>query len=66
MRRRAFQKGLFDDKGHTAMDVNTRLDLEWVEGDQFFRCPHCSAKNVVVDTTGPNALPGLRIVHIKE
>ena len=61
-----FKKVLLDDQGNAAMDVNTPLDLEWESGDQFFRCPHCSAKNVVVGATSPSGLPAFRVSQVKE
>lgn len=59
-----FKKVLLDDKGHTAMDVNTPLDLQGEDGDQFFECPHCSAKNIVVEGTSSSGLPQLRVFRI--
>lgn len=59
-----FKKVSLDEKGHLAMDANARLDLEHDGNDSFFRCPHCSAKNVVVDATSPQGLPQVRISHI--
>ena len=61
-----FKKVLLDEKGHMAMDVNTPLDLESDDNEQFFRCPHCSAKNIVLSSTDPDGLPGLTVSHIKE
>ena len=61
-----FKKVFLDDKGHMAMDMNTKIDLESDEVDDFFRCPHCQAKNVVVDAISPHGLPQIRISHIKE
>ena len=60
-----FEKVLLDDKGHTAMDVDTPLDMESDDEDRFFRCPHCSAKNVVVGATSSDGLSQSRISHIK-
>lgn len=61
-----FQKGFLDYKGHMAMDMHTRIDLESDEMEHFFRCPHCRAKNVVVEAISPHGLPQIRISHIKE
>lgn len=61
-----FETVPLDEKGHMAVDVNTRLALEYEGNDSFYRCPHCSAKNVVVEATSPHGLPQLRISHIKK
>lgn len=61
-----FKKGPLDDKGNWAMDVEAPATLEQDERDSFFRCQHCSAKNVVVDTSSPTGLPAMRISHIKK
>ena len=60
-----FEKVYLDDKGHTAMNSNSKVRLESDGTDQFFRCPHCSAKNVVVQSTSPHGLPQLRVSHVK-
>lgn len=60
-----FNKVLLDDEGHWAMDQETPLNLEHEEGDYFYKCPHCSAKNVVVDSTGTGDIPQHGISHIK-
>jgi len=61
-----FKKVFLDDKGHMAMDADTKIDLESDGVDSFFRCPHCYAKNVIVDATSPHGLSQIRISHIKE
>jgi hypothetical protein len=61
-----FKKVFLDDKGHMAMDMNAKIDLESDGVDHFFRCPHWQAKNVVLDTTSPHGLPQIRISHTKE
>ncbi|MBW2108284.1 MAG: hypothetical protein JRI36_06430 [Deltaproteobacteria bacterium] len=55
-----------DHKGNVAMETSIRLDLELEGGEVFFRCPHCSAKNVVVEATNRSGLPALRVSHIRE
>ena len=34
--------------------------------DEFYRCPHCSAKNVIVSQRNPYGIPQLSLSHIKE
>jgi hypothetical protein len=60
-----FKKVRLDEHGHMAMNESTPLDLESDGTDQFFRCSHCSAKNVVVSSTSPHGVPQLRISHVK-
>jgi len=55
-----------DDKGHWAMDEKTPLPVECDEEDLFFVCPHCSAKNVIIDIAVDEDLPQIRISHIKK
>lgn len=52
--------------GGWAMDPQEKLDLETVEGESFFRCPHCGRRNMVVQTTQPGGLPGIKISHLGE
>ena len=54
-----------DEKGHSAMDANTRLDLESDGEDQYLLCPHCKVKNVVISTTSISGLLEIRPSHIK-
>lgn len=60
-----FKKIALDDRGHWAIDSDTPMKLEHDESDSFFRCRHCSAKNVVIETTSPNGLPQLTIHRVK-
>jgi len=61
-----FKKVLLDEKGHTAMDMSTKIDLESDGLDQFYKCPHCQTKNVIADVTRPDSPPQIRISRIKE
>lgn len=54
-----------DEKGNFAMDANSRLDLESDCEDEYFICPHCKAKNVVISTTSDSGIPALKLSHIK-
>lgn len=60
-----FEKVPLDDKGHMAMNADAPLELESDGVDNFFKCPHCSAKNVVVESSSPHGLPQLRISRVK-
>ena len=46
-----FHKVPLDDEGNWAIDTETAIPIEDDETDSFYRCPHCSAKNVVIDLT---------------
>jgi hypothetical protein len=59
-------KVLIDDKGHWAIDEKIPLALESEAGDNFFRCPACKAKNIVVSATSIHDLPQLKISHTKD
>ena len=61
-----FDKVLLDDRGHWAIDEKTPLNLESEAGVDFFRCPTCKAKNVVVSATSTHGLPQLKITHAKD
>jgi hypothetical protein len=61
-----FNKVLIDDKGHWAIDEKIPLALESEAGDNFFRCPACKAKNIVVSATSIHDLPQLKISHTKD
>jgi len=61
-----FKKVPLDNKGNWAIEVETPAMLEQDERDSFFLCPHCSAKNVVVDGESPTGLPGIRIVRARK
>jgi DNA-directed RNA polymerase subunit RPC12/RpoP len=60
-----FEKVLLDDKGHLAMSADSALELETDGVDHFYRCPSCSAKNVVIDSESRSGLLELRISHVK-
>lgn len=57
-----FKKVQLDEKGNMAMDVNTQIPIEQEGADLFYKCPHCSAKNVLI-SCGPNQV---KISRIKE
>ena len=61
-----FKKVPLDEKGHMAIDENTPLDLESDGNDRFFKCPHCSAKNVVKVTINTTGIEQHEISHIKD
>jgi Zn finger protein HypA/HybF involved in hydrogenase expression len=61
-----FKTVLLDEKGHQAMDVSTQLPLEHDETDSFFKCPHCSSKNVIIDVKSETGLPQFKISRVKK
>ena len=61
-----FKKVSLDGKGNWAIDPATPIKLEHDESDSFFRCPHCSTKNVVIETTSPSGLMQLKIHRVKK
>ena len=56
---------LLDEKGHTAADENTPPKLESDGINMFYRCPACSAQNVVMIGASPHGLAQLKISHIR-
>lgn len=42
------------------------LPLESDGDDCFYKCPHCGAKNVVVDGRNIYGMPEVRISHLKK
>jgi hypothetical protein len=60
-----FNEVPLDDKGNWAIDVKTPATLGYDERDMFYRCQHCSVKNVVMDSISLTGLPMLRISHTK-
>ena len=61
-----FKKVILDEGGKIGMDTETKVDLEFDGVDSFFRCPHCYAKNVIVDVTRADSPPQIRISDVKE
>ncbi len=61
-----FKKTDLDNKGNWAMDPQHSLELSHDENDSYFKCPHCGAKNIVVDSMSPTGLSQLRIVRAKK
>lgn len=56
-----FEKALLRDEGHP-----TELILASDGVDYFYECPHCGAKNVVVEERNSYGIPVSRISHIKK
>jgi uncharacterized C2H2 Zn-finger protein len=63
-----FKQELLDDgKGNMAWDVSTIPDPSVDEdGDKFYACPCCSAKNVLVHRRNLDGILRATISHIKE
>ena len=61
-----FKKVLLDTLGHTAMDVETPLEIESDGIDQFYRCPHCKAKNIIVSDKSAHGVPQSRVFRYKD
>ena len=60
-----FQAKALDDKGNVGIERSAR-DLFQSDGvDEYFLCPHCNAKNVVISTQSKSGLPGIKISHTK-
>jgi DNA-directed RNA polymerase subunit RPC12/RpoP len=53
-----------DGTGHRTLDPRTPLPLETDGGDSFYRCPHCGAKNVIIEKREAG-LRHIRIVRVK-
>ena len=60
-----FKVGLLDEEGHIAQDTETKLELQSENGDHFYTCPHCFAKNVVISTEH-KGLHALKLSRIKD
>lgn len=58
-----FRQALLDDKAHRAMVDDTPIDSDGV--DKFYSCPHCGARNVIIEDKSPRGLPQWRISHVK-
>ena len=63
-----FETGDLPDKeGHQSALSRTHPSLDRDEdGDQFLRCPHCSAKNVTETVYPAGSVPEFRVVRLKE
>jgi len=48
-----------------AMYEKTRLEIK-SDGDSFYECPHCKAKNIVIEEHPPGRPPQKRIIGWKE
>lgn len=49
-----------------AMDPSTHRELERDDTDNFFRCPHCDAKNVVIISKDKQGIDRIIVTRIKE
>jgi DNA-directed RNA polymerase subunit RPC12/RpoP len=65
-RKSLFAKELSDNGGGSVGAEMVQPNLESDEVDCFYRCPHCGAKNVVVDERNIYGMPVVRISHIKQ
>ncbi len=61
-----FKANPLDDKGNWAMDPKFKLSLTQEANEAYFKCPHCGAKNVVIDSASPSGLPQIKIVRVKK
>jgi hypothetical protein len=61
-----FKKNFLDDKGNWAMDPHYRLSLTQEAGETYFKYPHCSAKNIVINSTSPTGLTAIKIVRAEK
>jgi Zn finger protein HypA/HybF involved in hydrogenase expression len=61
-----FAMALSDNGGGSAAGRGQQPVLESDGDDCFYRCPHCGAKNVVVDERNIYGMPTMRISHIKQ
>uniref|UniRef100_A0A6H1ZQY5 Uncharacterized protein n=1 Tax=viral metagenome TaxID=1070528 RepID=A0A6H1ZQY5_9ZZZZ len=61
-----FKKNALDNKGNWAMDPQHSLDLIEETDSTYFKCPHCSIKNIVVDSISPTGLGQLKIVRVEK
>jgi Zn finger protein HypA/HybF involved in hydrogenase expression len=65
-RKALFEKALSDNRGDPAVEGRGQPNLESDGSDCFYTCPHCGAKNVVVDERNIYGMPTVRISHIKQ
>jgi Zn finger protein HypA/HybF involved in hydrogenase expression len=65
-RKALFAQELSDNRGGSAARGMAQPDLESDGDDCFYRCPHCGAKNVVVDERNIYGMPIVRLSHIKQ
>jgi Zn finger protein HypA/HybF involved in hydrogenase expression len=61
-----FEKALSDNGEDPTAQGRTQPNLESDGSDCFYTCPHCGAKNVVVDERNIYGMPTVRISHIKQ
>lgn len=61
-----FSKNLIDEHGHFAIDPNDALPLRREGSKSFFICPHCNAKNIIVDAPPIQGVPQMRISNAEE
>jgi hypothetical protein len=60
-----FRRELLDAQGHSGMAPETPMVLEFDGLDDFYQCPQCAVKNVVIALKSPAGLEQLTIVHTK-
>jgi hypothetical protein len=60
-----FTEAVSDQDVSWRMSSDNRLEVEWDDDDFFFRCPHCLAKNIIMEAVDSIGLPVLRVSHIK-
>jgi hypothetical protein len=65
-RKSLFAKTPADNGENSTVQGRTQPNLESDGSDCFYTCPHCGAKNVVVDERNIYGMPIVRISHIKQ
>ena len=60
-----FTEAVSDQDVSWGISSDNRLEVEWDDDDFFFRCPHCLAKNIIMEAVDSIGLPVLRVSHIK-
>ena len=50
----------------THREIERSAELLHDGGDQYYLCPQCEAKNVVVLSKTPDCLPIYRLSHVKQ
>ena len=61
-----FKKDSADEEVTWRIDLSTLPELGDDGTDRFVRCPHCSAKNVLIETIGSTNTPVYDVSHIKK
>lgn len=60
-----FSNARLDAAGHMSVNTLTQIELQDVEGELYFKCQKCGAKNCVELETGSNGLPRITFTHVK-